>query len=112
METAAETWCVYRPEWVRIGRAPVPGAQGRERCAETFRNVYAGKVAADDWRLTSEHGTWHLELRLPVQKGEFTRRELADAHAGELGDNAVVVPWGSQEELELLDYGTRQLNAT
>ena len=106
----SDTWCVYQPDWVEVRRTSVPG--GRDLLAAVFRSDWKGKVGDDDWRLAGfgkrDQPSWILELKLPCLKGEFKDKELAEQHAGTLGEGAVVVPWGSEEEEELLAYGTRQ----
>lgn len=110
----ADTWCVYRPEWIQVYTSRCFGLSGREECLQSFERSRKGTVGDGEWRLVQARqpaglGTWRLELKLPTLKGEWKERQDAEQHRERLGSGAVVVPWGSAEEARLLDYGREPL---
>lgn len=110
------TWCTYRPEFVGVFQSVKSGTLGREECAAKFREEFEGKVRADDWRIVHV-ATWRpcpfkLELKLPNLHGEFSDEDEANALAASLGPGAVVVPWGSDKEQKLLEYGVGTLRVS
>lgn len=107
-----DTWCVYQREWVEVCRNGT--AIGHAACVQAFKLDWEGRVTREAWRMQSsgskEPLTWTLEILLPNLKGEFKDKKLAQEMAAGL-KGSVVVRWGSKEEAELLDYGTRQLKS-
>ena len=121
----ADTWRVYRPEWVTVFAASASDRELCQRpeaslepevsqCREHFKATYAGRVRDEDVRVNASVGNAggivRLQLYLPNLRAEFITRTLAERHAEREGwGDAVIVERNSAEEHELRAYGVRQL---
>lgn len=107
------TWCVYLPEFTGVHVSTARGHAGQVECHQKFTELYLGRVRPGSWRIVqdgrAEPPRYSLEIRLPVLKAEVRGEDAARARAARLGREAVAVPWGSEEEQQLLDYGSRRL---
>jgi hypothetical protein len=110
---------VYVPEWtVAFTYDPQPG----QSTAEAFEHVwayydqrYAGRVRREDVQVVQD-GTTHplvrLLLLLPVLKGEFKHRPLAEAFVNadpRLCERATIVVRNSKADHDLRNYSVTML---
>ncbi len=118
-ESDDEVYRLYRDEWVIAYTAvATPGGYAPGELAGACRNHfdqrYTGRVPAHCARVdlvgADTTGVARLLLLLPVMKGEFKHRHLADTFAVEQGwaDYAIVVR-NSAADHDLRSYGTKKL---
>ena len=109
-------WRVYLPEWSIVYTSKARGHAGGRECRDVFAERYGGRVREGDWleapvsSQDPDSWEWTLQLRLPNRRGEFRDYADAAALAGELGGEARIVARFSDEEKQLLAYGTRLLH--
>lgn len=108
-----EFWRVYVREWTVAYISDTEGDAGRAECEAKFADAYGGRVRDDEWRvepfsLTDPGGwPWMLMLRLPVMKGEYPTRPLAQDHATRV--DGEVVQEHSTRDQGLIRYGQLML---
>ena len=121
-----DVWRLYRSEWVLVYTVSAhrdekkhhQGAALSEsvaaQCRDHFTDLYAGRVRDEDVRFETMKVAGlprsRLYLRLPVLKGEFKHRYLAEAHAAlSRWDDHTIVEKNSADEHDLRSYGVRRL---
>ena len=121
----ADTWRVYRPEWVNVYAAAVSERELTDRADASlepevrqawahFEAPYAGRIRPEDARVDLSVGSAgaiaRLALHRPNLTAEFITRERAAAWADGQGfDDAVIVERNSRAEHDLKAYGVRRL---
>lgn len=100
-------WRVYREEWTV---AHVSAADGSaQECSDWFTAHFEEAVGSADWRVVpwsqEDPGgwPWMLELRLPVLKGEYLSRDVAEGVAVRIGGD--LAREGSEKDLQLQRRG-------
>lgn len=107
-------WRVYRPLWQDVYASALPGEAGQRDCVADFGRRWARAVEDGDWQVLVPEdpaGLVRLQLRLAAWTGEFGTEADAWQCAGDFPGEALVLPAGSPEERDLLDYGRRQIRA-
>lgn len=115
-EEPRDIFRLYRSEWCIVAATEVSDDEDeREQVSaqlrEQFEQQFAGRVSDEHRRLTVHPEVIHLELFLPVLKGEFTFEDSAHKHAKQAGwDPYAVVERNTPADYELRNYGVGKLS--
>lgn len=114
-----DLWKVYVPEWIIVASSDANGTDGLAEMEKVVAEKYHDRVRPEDARVVPistrypDDWPYRLELKLPNQRGEFKRRDLAEAYAEKMGwllqPGTSIVPRNSKAEFQIKDYGKKKL---
>ena len=107
MSVSDGTWCTYRWEWITWRYSLKQGTDGRRELKEWLGGL--GLDGNPSVRISEAEGVrrWRVEIEVPVLKGEWVTRDLAEIHRDDLGGLTEVMRLGSAEEARLLADGKK-----